>query len=318
MLENASRQYGKLVIVLSQEQRLLLMRGMGIFAAVLVALLIVGTFYDYQIAQAVYTPGNPFVIFVSTLGLLPMVYPACFLLGVPMQRSLASEKPQALRIIGAAAYMLLAMLFGALITRAVLSTLEGFGGIIGYEPPSTVRFVIGAAIGCILCVLGYKAAKKNDARNLARRVIVVIAALVVTFFAVELVKNFMSRPRPRLVLAGYEGIGFCPWYQKNSGAEGFIASYGIGKDDFKSFPSGHSLMAASLLTSFYGLSLVCPSLRQKLGVALVVEIIFALVVMACRMILGAHFLSDVSMGALVSVVVFIILVAQVKPQKQQS
>ena len=52
-----------------QEQRSLLIRGMGAFAAVLVVLLAVGTFYDYQIAQAVYAPDNPLVIFVSTLGL---------------------------------------------------------------------------------------------------------------------------------------------------------------------------------------------------------------------------------------------------------
>jgi hypothetical protein len=38
------------VATLTQEQRSLLIRGMGAFAAVLVILLIAGTFYDYQIA----------------------------------------------------------------------------------------------------------------------------------------------------------------------------------------------------------------------------------------------------------------------------
>ena len=66
------------------------MRGMGAFAAALVVLLIVGTFADYQVAQAIYAPSNPLVIFVSTLGLFPMAYPACILLGVLAQRSLAS------------------------------------------------------------------------------------------------------------------------------------------------------------------------------------------------------------------------------------
>ena len=55
------------------------MRGMGIFAAVLVVMLAVGTFSDYQIAQAIYTPDNPLVIFASTLGLFPLAYPACIL-----------------------------------------------------------------------------------------------------------------------------------------------------------------------------------------------------------------------------------------------
>lgn len=295
---------------------MLMMRGMGAFAAVLVVLLIVGTFADYQIAQAVYAPDNPVVVFISTLGLLPMCYPACFLLGVLVERSLASRKPQLLRIAGAVLCVALAMLFGALITRAVLSTRDGFGGMFGAEPPELVRAGIGAVVGAALCALGFRAGKANDAKDLARDTIVVIVVLVGSFLLVEIVKNFMTRPRPRLLFAGYEGIEFCPWYQKNSSAAEFMAAYGIGTDAFKSFPSGHSVQAAAIFTAFYGLSLVYPRLREKLGLVLVIGIIFTLVVMACRMILGAHFLSDVSMGALVSVIAFLVLMALRKPRQQ--
>ncbi len=292
------------------------MRGMGAFAAVLVALLIVGTFADYQIAEAIYTPDNPLVIFVSTLGLFPMVYPACFLMGVLAQCSLASKKAPILRIAGAVLCVVLAVLFGALITRAVLSIRDGFGGIFGAEPSLLVRMGIGGAIGAVLCALGARAGKASDAKDLARGVLLVVVVLVVSYVAVEIVKNFMSRPRPRLLFAGYEGIEFSPWYQRSSGTEEFMAAYGIEKDAFKSFPSGHSVQAASFLAAFYGLSLVYPNLRQKLGVVLAVEVVFTLTVMACRMILGAHFLSDVSVGAFVSVVAFLILVALQKPTQQ--
>ena len=294
------------------------MRGMGVFAAVLAVLLAVGTFADYQVAQAVYAPGNPAVIFVSTLGLFPMAYPACVLLGVLAQRSLASQKSQVLRVAGAVVCVALAVLFGALITRAVLSVLEGFGGIVGQELPKTIRMVIGGVIGAGLCALGFKAGKENDAADLARRVLLVVVVLAVSFVAVEIVKIFMARPRPRLLFAGHEGIEFSPWYRKFSGAEEFMANLGIEKDAFKSFPSGHSLQAASVLSAFYGLSIVYPGLRQKLGVALAVEIVFTLVVMACRMILGAHFLSDVSMGALLSVVAFFVLMALQRRESKES
>ena len=296
---------------------MLMMRGMGAFAAVLVALLIVGTFADYQIAQAVYAPDNPVVVFISTLGLFPTFYPACFLLGVLVERSLASRKPQLLRIAGAVLCVALAMLFGALITRAVLSMRDGFGGMFGAEFPELVRLGIGAVVGAALCALGFRAGKANDAKDLARDVLVVVVVLVGSYLLVEIVKNFMTRPRPRLLFAGYEGIEFCPWYQAFPGAEEFMAAFGIEKDAFKSFPSGHSLQAAALLASYYGLSLVYPRLRQKLGLALVVTIVFALVVMSCRMILGAHFLSDVSVGALLSAVAFLILMALQKPAQQE-
>ena len=294
------------------------MRGMIAFAVVLVVMLAIGTFSDLQIAQAVYAPDNPVVIFVSTLGLFPMCYPACVLLGVLVQRSLASQKGPFLRIVGAVVCVALAALFGALITRAVLSVLEGFGGIVGGELPSTVRLVIGAVVGAALCAMGFRAGKANDAKDLARRVVAVIVVLAVSFLLIELVKNFMGRPRPRVVLTGYEGIVFSPWYQRTTGFEGLMNAYDLGKDAFKSFPSGHSLQAASLLAALYGLSLVYPGLRQRLGVALAAEIVFALVVMACRMILGAHFLSDVSTGALVSVIAFIILMLLLERKSRRS
>ena len=295
------------------------MRGMGVFAVVLAVMLLVGTFADYQIAQAVYAPGNPFIIFVSTLGLIPMAYPACLLLGVLAQRSLASQKPKLLRIVGAILSLAFALLFGALITKSLLSTLEGFGEIYGLEPPLLVRMGIGAVVGAGLFAVGYGAGKANDAKDLARNVLIIVVVLTIAFALVEIVKISMARPRPRLLFAGYEGIEFCPWYQPFSGAGEFMATYGIEKDDFKSFPSGHSFQAAALLAAFYGLSLVYPRLRQRLGLVLVITIIFALVVMSCRMILGAHFLSDVSMGALASVIAFLILMALQKlPQNELS
>ena len=290
---------------------------MGVFAVVLVVMLVMGTFADYQVAQAIYAPDNLPVIFVSTLGLIPMAYPGCLLLGVLVQRSLASQKPPVARIAGAILCALLALLFGALITRSILSIRDGFGGLVGAELPSTARMGIGVVVGAILCALGYNAGKANDAKDLARRVLIVVVVLVASYVAIELVKNFMARPRPRVVLAGYEGIEFSTWYQKTSGTEEFMAAFGLEKDAFKSFPSGHSAQAAALLASFYGLSLVYPGLRDKLGIALVVEIIFALTIMSCRMILGAHFLSDVSMGALFSVIAFLILMMLQKRQPQQ-
>lgn len=298
---------------MSQEVRSQLVRGMGAFAAVLVVMLVVGTFADYQVAQAVYAPHNPLVVVVSTLGLVPMAYPGCLLLGVLAQRSLASRKAPALRVAGSVLCVALALLFGALVTRALLSVLEGFGGITGTELPTAARMGVGAVVGAGLCAVGFGAGKANDARDLARNVLAVIIALVATFVLVEVVKVLMSRPRPRVVLAGYEGIGFSPWYRKFSGASELMAAHDLGKDAFKSFPSGHSLQAAAFLTSFYGLSLVYPSLQGKLGAALVAEVVCALAVMACRMILGAHFLSDVSVGALISVAAFLCLMV---PQKE--
>ena len=293
------------------------MRGMGAFAVALVVMLVIGTFTDYQIAQAIYAPDNPLVIFISSMGLIPMAYPASFLVGVLAQRSLASQKPQVLRIAGVVLCVALAMLVGALATRALLSVRDGFGGISGSELPTLAHVGIGCVVGAGLCALGFGAGKANDAKDLARNVLVVVVVLLASYIAIEIVKNLMARPRPRVLFAGYEGIEFSPWYCQSSGTEEFMATYGLERDAFKSFPSGHSLQAAFLLASFYGLTLVYPGLRQKLGIVLAVEIIYALAVMACRMILGAHFLSDVSVGALLGVVAFFVMLALQERQPRQ-
>ncbi|MBQ9020784.1 MAG: phosphatase PAP2 family protein [Eggerthellaceae bacterium] len=292
---------------MKQEQSSLLIRGMSVFAVALVAMLVAGTFADYQIAQAVYTPSNPLGIFFSSLGLLPMAYPACFFLGVLVQRSLTNQKSQVLRIVGAVLCVVFAMAFGALVTRALLSVRDGFGGMAGGELPTMVRLGIGVAVGAGLCAFGYSAGKNNDAKDLTRKLVIVLVALVASYAFIELVKNFIARPRPFAVLAGYDGLEFCPWYQKSSGVKEFMATFGLERDAFKSFPSGHSMQAAAFLISFLGLSFVFPSLREKLGIALAIEIVFTLAVMSCRMIVGAHFLSDVGVGALISVIAFLIV-----------
>ena len=111
-----------------------------------------------------------------------MCYPACLLLGVLAQRSLASQKPQLLRILGAVVCVAFALLFGALITRAVLSTLEGFGGMFGAEPPELVRAGIGAVIGAGLCALGFRASKGNDAKDFLSDVSMGALVSVIAFF----------------------------------------------------------------------------------------------------------------------------------------
>lgn len=113
---------------------------------------------------------------------------------------------------------------------------DGFGAMAGAELPTSVRLGIGAVAGAILCALGYRAAKANDAKELARGVIMVVAVLVISFLVVEVVKNLMARPRPWLVFEGYEGIVFTPWYSQTSGAGELIATLGLDKSVFNSFP----------------------------------------------------------------------------------
>jgi membrane-associated phospholipid phosphatase len=103
------------------------------------------------------------------------------------------------------------------------------------------------------------------------------AAVALSGLANDLIKILVGRSRPELLL--YQGI---------YGFEPFTDQY-----DYASFPSGHSNTIAALC---YGLSIVTGRFKFiLLGIALAV--------MASRVIVGAHFPSDVLFGAYLGIVV---------------
>ena len=71
------------------------------------------------------------------------------------------------------------------------------------------------------------------------------------------------------------------------------------KGEFRSFPSGHSILSTCMVIALQSLSWISVRLRDKqlkLGL-LGFGISFAVIL--SRVILGAHYLSDVSAGALI-------------------
>jgi membrane-associated phospholipid phosphatase len=117
--------------------------------------------------------------------------------------------------------------------------------------------------------------KKNA--MLANAAAFLLAAVALSGLANDLVKVLVGRSRPELLIS--QGVyGFKP----------FTNQY-----YYASFPSGHANTIAALC---YGLGVVTGRFRHiLLGIALAV--------MASRVILGAHFPSDVLFGAYLGVVV---------------
>ena len=117
--------------------------------------------------------------------------------------------------------------------------------------------------------------KKNEI--LANAAAFLFAAVALSGLANDLIKVLVGRSRPGLLLA--KGVyGFKP----------FTDQY-----YYASFPSGHANTIAALC---YGLNVVTGRFRY-------VWLSIALAVMASRVIVGAHFPSDVMFGAYLGVVV---------------
>jgi membrane-associated phospholipid phosphatase len=103
------------------------------------------------------------------------------------------------------------------------------------------------------------------------------ASIALSGIIVDLLKVVVGRPRPKLLFA--------------SGAYEF-SWIGLGADHW-SFPSGHAATAAALATALWCLWPE-PLLLYAIAAALVA---------ASRIVMGAHYLSDVIMGAFIGIVV---------------
>ena len=153
--------------------------------------------------------------------------------------------------------------------------------------------LVCAAVGAVIMLLFiYIAAKiKQDILKQLQRIFAfVIIALLAELAVVEGLKLFFGRMRYREWIKTYDG--YWPWYRLN----GKPAS-----DAFKSFPSGHTASAWLLLPQTFIFNALG---KEKAGkTARICLLFWALTVMTSRIMAGAHFLSDVCAGALITVTI---------------
>jgi membrane-associated phospholipid phosphatase len=112
-------------------------------------------------------------------------------------------------------------------------------------------------------------------RGAARIPALLFSAIAVSGILVDVLKVIVGRPRPKLLFSS--GSYEFSWIGLNA--------------DHWSFPSGHAATAAALATALWCLW-PQPVLFYVIGAALIA---------ASRVVMGAHYLSDVIMGAFVGV-----------------
>lgn len=253
--------------------------------AFLAALLAAGTFVDLSLSMAVYQPQSLYGRFFEAFGELPGVLVAAF---------------------GFAAL---------LVTRCKKTKLSAVGALAGYGAPLVLFSVMAVAMPIhylgngkgffLVPVLGilvaaglvFAAGRIPQAQRTALRQAAVVGILtfLCALIVVNILKNIWGRPRFRSM--DDPALQFLAWYLPQGSAAG---------EEFRSFPSGHSANS-SVIVWITLLPTFLPALKDKKAALFTAAAAWSLLTMFSRIVMGAHFLSDVATGTLITLLSFLLL-----------
>ena len=179
-----------------------------------------------------------------------------------------------------------------------------------------IAYLIPAVLFAGAYVGGYMVCRKGDAKQLwiillVMSVIFVIALLPAGF----LIKLVIHRPRYRYAVRGGL-VEFHNWWEMFPDYKNFISSksnpivlYGveITKEEFKSFPSGHSGTGMIMAMFLPFAAFFFPKLKGKETMLFYIGAGWGFIMMFSRLLVGAHYLTDTCMGSLICMIAFFVV-----------
>ena len=270
----------------------------GITAILSVMFFAAGSFWDAPIAQTIYRPQQPAALVFTVLGYVLFFGAFQFLTGALCRQLMHLAQTRLKRILSA-------VLCGY--TGLSTAVLGGMGlvsdSVLGLQFPDTDFsflhcMLIGLAVFFPPVLLGMLLNGKQADKTAVRSLLILLVLMAVTFFGHSLFTGLYCRPRYRITQLGLDGLPFLPWYAPLQNPGALTETYHLKSDALRSFFSGHALDAMLNLAVFPAFSLVLPQLRGKERLLQYIALVLAVPIILSRMVLGAHYLSDVSAGAL--------------------
>ena len=214
--------------------------------------------------------------------------------------------------------MIIGTFFDLSISKALYDQNNIFGNILAAfgEYPSSLGFVasgtmissilsiiIGLTCSILTILLIAKLAKNTDRQTIIKLASVFIIVIFANIIIINIIKIPWGRARYRLVAVNDQAY-FMPWYQPGTTLKDTLVAQGVLKEEFKSFPSGHTANASCMLLISL-LPALSPKLANKKNILFITGFIWTLLVALSRIIMGAHYLTDTMIALLVGLIVFI-------------
>ena len=260
-----------------------------------------GTVSDIDIARAVHSPDSVFWRIITIAGMYPYMAVWVLYMGVICRQVRSSDISKGRKTVWTVVCFYLGLSTSVICSWAMFAS-DTIGGVFPATINNPAAIAAGAVFGVYpLFFLGLFTSKKGYDKILLKRLIALCAVMLAALCVMSAIKIGFSRPRYRLLIQEIPGLEFQPWYIPFAGADEFINGMGIDWNDFRSFPSGHALQSMGLIFALPSLAEVYSCINGRKTVLFGAAAVFAVLVCASRMVMGAHFLSDVSMGSLLAV-----------------
>ena len=255
------------------------------FLACCGVLLAVAAFYDLKLDQLLNSPENPFGKFLERTGELP-VY-----LVIPFASMIffnTRSKSKTAKNIFYAIAVAVFNLFGCILFCIQM----GDNWLIKDDYRQLYEIIFGIIFSALSLYISTKLPYKTMKKLRPYASFIMIAALG-TAVTVELIKNLWGRVRFRDLLKQNDDFAqFTRWFLPQ------------GKTGNKSFPSGHTSAASSVLL-LSALPVIFKKLKKYEVRIFLLCLAYTFAVGLSRMIVGAHYLSDITMGAMIGFLWFL-------------
>lgn len=256
----------------------------------LLALLIGGSLADLPISKYLY-PGHEssFGQFFAAFGELPAfaLLCACGVLLIVRRTSLREELHSLLLVFG------LCVTAGS-IFLAVHEATDNVTALPTAVALLVTLFAHGLTTAALLLLT-----RNCPTKTLLRFVCTVLCVCVGVMLLINIIKLPWGRARMRLIASTGNDTYFTRWWQAGTKLKKQLVAEGVSSDEFRSFPSGHTACAACSLLLLL-LPTVCRRLQGKERWLIAFGALWTALVAFSRLRMGAHFLSDVSVSAILT------------------
>lgn len=267
-----------------------------IIGLLLFVFMIIGSFYDYQISTVLLNEKSKFGILLASYGQVPAML--CFSIGGTLLMKITSLQNKVKYAISYTFGVLLNAFAIMGITMDPMLYMDGM--------PMALSLIIAASLVLIVDVIFLKLTRDTNRDQLKKFIILILGVMLIEIILINIIKVPWARPRMRMIATNGEA-SFQPWWIIGSNIKENLMALGVAAEEFKSFPSGHTGNAACAIL-LGTLPLISSKLKGKEDMLFFIGVAFTFIVAFSRVIMGAHFLTDVTVGMSLTFIIEVILI----------